>query len=364
MKRRGNLFSTLVSLENLQKAHQNARKGKKHYQAVQMVDANPDQYLLQLQQDLIDHTFTTAPYTQKTIFEPKQRIIYKLPYYPDRIVHHAVMQVMQPIWDRQLFIYDLYSAIPGKGLHAGSYRLREFLRDTENTQYCLKFDITKFYPSIRPDRLYEIVQRTVKDPDVLWLLADVIFSTPDGGVPIGNYLSQYFSNLYLTPFDHWLKEQMRARYYIRYCDDGVILHRDKGWLQDLLPRIEEYFDTLGLKLNPKTSIFPVDRCGVDFLGYRSFRTHTILRKSSARRLKKRVREIEQNYQTMNPDEILGSLGAYHGWLKHCDCYNFARTYLYENPAIRTAVDYAVEMKGIKCPNWLEAPLSRRRSALT
>ncbi len=363
MKRRGNLFSTLVSLENLQKAHQNARKGKKHYQAVQMVDANPDQYLLQLQQDLIDHTFTTAPYTQKTIFEPKQRIIYKLPYYPDRIVHHAVMQVTQPIWDRQ-FIHDLYSAIPGKGLHAGSYRLREFLRDTENTQYCLKFDITKFYPSIRPDRLYEIVQRTVKDPDVLWLLADVIFSTPDGGVPIGNYLSQYFSNLYLTPFDHWLKEQMRARYYIRYCDDGVILHRDKGWLQDLLPRIEEYFDTLGLKLNPKTSIFPVDRCGVDFLGYRSFRTHTILRKSSARRLKKRVREIEQNYQTMNPDEILGSLGAYHGWLKHCDCYNFARTYLYENPAIRTAVDYAVEMKGIKCPNWLEAPLSRRRSALT
>lgn len=358
MKRQGNLFSTLVSIENLQKAHQNARKGKKHYQAVQMVDANPDQYLLQLQQDLIDHTFTTAPYTQKTIFEPKQRIIYKLPYYPDRIVHHAVMQVMQPIWDRQLFIYDLYSAIPGKGLHAGSYRLREFLRDTENTQYCLKFDITKFYPSIRPDKMFEIVQRTVKDPDVLWLLADVIFSTPDGGVPIGNYLSQYFSNLYLTPFDHWLKEQMRARYYIRYCDDGVILHRDKGWLQDLLPRIEEYFDTLGLKLNPKTSIFPVDRCGVDFLGYRSFRTHTILRKSSARRLKKRVREIEQNYQTMNPDEILGSLGAYHGWLKHCDCYNFARTYLYENPAIRTAVDYAVEMKGIKCLNWLEAPSSR------
>jgi hypothetical protein len=273
------------------------------------------------------------------------------------------MQVMQPIWDKQ-FIFDLYSAIPGKGLHAGSYRLREFLRDTENTQYCLKFDITKFYPSIRPDRLYEIVQRTVKDPDVLWLLADVIFSTPDGGVPIGNYLSQYFSNLYLTPFDHWIKETLGLKYYIRYCDDGVILHASRERLKGVLDEIAEYLKPLGLRLNPKTSIFPVDRCGVDFLGYRSFRTHTILRKSSARRLKKRVHEIEQNYQTISPDKILGSLGAYHGWLKHCDCHNFARKYLYENPAIRTAVEYATELKGIKCPNWLEAPSSRRRSAST
>jgi len=357
MKRRGNLFSTLVSLENLQKAHQNARKGKKHYQAVQMVDANPDQYLLQLQQDLIDHTFATAPYTQKTIFEPKQRIIYKLPYYPDRIVHHAVMQVMQPIWDRQ-FIHDLYSAIPGKGLHAGSYRLREFLRDTENTQYCLKFDITKFYPSIRPDRLYEIVQRTVKDPDVLWLLADVIFSTPDGGVPIGNYLSQYFSNLYLTPFDHWIKETLGLKYYIRYCDDGVILHASRERLKGVLDEIAEYLKPLGLTLNRKTSIFPVDRCGVDFLGYRCFRTHTLLRKSSARRFKKKVRQIEIDYKTMSPDAVLGSAGAYYGWLKHCDAYNLARVYLYENPSLRTAVEHASEKGGISCPNWLEAPSSR------
>ncbi len=363
MKRRGNLFSTLVSLENLRTAHQNARKGKKHYQAVQMVDANPDQYLLQLQQDLIDHTFTTAPYSQKTIYEPKQRIIYKLPYYPDRIVHHAVMQVMQPIWDRQ-FIYDLYSAIPGKGLHAGSYRLREFLRDTENTQYCLKFDITKFYPSIRPDRLYEIVQRTVKDPDVLWLLADVIFSTPDGGVPIGNYLSQYFSNLYLTPFDHWIKETLGLKYYIRYCDDGVILHASRERLKGVLDEIAEYLKPLGLTLNRKTSIFPVDRCGVDFLGYRCFRTHTLLRKSSARRFKKKVRQIERDYKTMSPDAVLGSAGAYYGWLKHCDAYNLARAYLYKNPSLRTAVEHASEKGGISCPNWLEAPLSRRRSAST
>ena len=355
MKRRGDLFSTLVSIENLQRAHQNARKGKSHYYAVKLVDADPEYYLRELQQDLIGGTFTTSSYTTKVIFEPKERTIYKLPYYPDRIIHHAVMQVMQPLWDKQ-FIFDLYSAIPGKGLHAGSYRLRRFLReDPKNTAYCLKFDVSKFYPSIRPDKMLEIVQRTVKDRDVLGILRDVIFSSPTAGVPIGNYLSQYFSNLYLTPFDHWLKETVRARYYIRYCDDGVILHRDKGWLQEVLHQIEEFFDTLGLRLNPKTSIFPVDRCGVDFLGYHTFRTHTILRKSSARRLKTKVHEIEKNYLTMSPDEILGSLGAYHGWLKHCDCHNFGRKYLYENPAIRTAVEHAISIGGMKWPGWLAAP---------
>ena len=355
MKRRGDLFSTLVSIENLQRAHQNARKGKSHYYAVKLVDADPEYYLRELQQDLIGGAFTTSSYTTKVIYEPKERTIYKLPYYPDRIIHHAVMQVMQPLWDKQ-FIFDLYSAIPGKGLHAGSYRLRRFLRgDPKNTAYCLKFDVSKFYPSIRPDKMLEIVQRTVKDRGVLGILRDVIYSSPNAGVPIGNYLSQYLSNLYLTPFDHWLKETVGARYYIRYCDDGVVLHRDKGWLQGVLHRIEEFFDTLGLRLNPKTSIFPVDRCGVDFLGYRTFRTHTILRKSSARRLKKKVREIEQNYLTMSPDAILGSLGAYHGWLKHCDCYNFGRKYLYENPAIRTAVKHAVTTGGMKWPGWLAAP---------
>ena len=105
MKRPGNLFSTLVSMENLRLAHLNARKGKGHYEAVQRFDANPDMYLHELRQDLIGGTFTTSPYTKKVVFEPKQRTIYKLPYDPDRIVHHAIMQVLQRIWDR-LFIFD------------------------------------------------------------------------------------------------------------------------------------------------------------------------------------------------------------------------------------------------------------------
>lgn len=354
MKRRGYLFSTLVSMDNLRLAHQNARKGKAHYRDVKMVDADQEKYLRMLQESIISKTFTTSPYRTKTIYEPKQRVIYKLPYFPDRIVHHAIMQVMQPIWDKK-FIFDLYSAIPGKGLHAGSYRLREFLKDAPNTKYCLKFDVTKFYPSIVPEKMFEIVQTTVKDPDVLWLLKDVIFSNPDQGVPIGNYLSQYFSNLYLTPFDHWIKEEMGMKYYIRYCDDGVIMHADKDRLIALRDEIAEYFGTLGLTLNKKTSIFPVDRCGVDFLGYRCFRNHTILRKSSSRRFKSKIHKIEKNYRTMNPDAVLGSVGAYYGWLKHCNAYNLARVYLYDNPLLRIAVEHASEKKEVSCPKNLFVP---------
>jgi retron-type reverse transcriptase len=339
-------------MENLRRAHQNARKGKSHYEEVRMVDANPDYYLKLIQDSLIYKTFSTAAYTQKMVYEPKQRIIYKLPYFPDRIVHHAVMQVMQPIWDKQ-FIYDLYSAIPGKGLHAGSYRLRHFLKDKENTKYCLKFDVSKFYPSIQPDILFEFVKQTLKDPDLLWILEDVIFSSPDGGVPIGNYLSQYFSNLYLTPFDHWIKEKLGMKYYIRYCDDGVILHADREKLKEVKEKIADYFDTLGLKLNPKTSIFSVDRCGVDFLGYRCFRTHTILRKSSTRKFRKAIRNIEHNYLSMSPSEIIGPIGAYNGWLEHCDSHNLKRKYL-ETPEIYNAIKHANKIGGTSCQKLLEA----------
>jgi retron-type reverse transcriptase len=240
-----------------------------------MVDSDPDHFLWDLHNSLKNKTFRTSPYVTKQIYEPKPRIIYKLPYYPDRIVHHAIMNVLQPIWDKT-FIYDLYSAIPGKGLHAGSYRLRQFMRDIENTRYCLKFDISKFYPSINHDILVDKIRKKIKCKDTLWLLEEIVRS-PGGNTntPIGNYLSQYFSNIYLSDFDHWIKEEKRMRYYIRYCDDGVILHGNKNTLLKLYADIDNYLsDNLKLTLNPKTKIIDVGKQGIDFLGYRCFRGYT------------------------------------------------------------------------------------------
>ena len=346
LKRKGNLFSKITSYDNIYVAHFNARKGKSHYAEVKLVNSDIDCYVKEIKEMLENKTFTTAEYELKIIYEPKERNIYKLPYFPDRIIHHAIMQVLQPIWDK-IFIYDLYSSIPGRGIHAGSYRLRSFLKDKENTQYCLKFDISKFYPSMNHDILLNIIKCKIKCKDTLWLLEDVIRSME--GVPIGNYLSQYFGNLYLNGFDHWIKEQKKMRYYLRYCDDGVILHKDKDVLKALKIEMEHKLSELGLTLNPKTCIFPVDRCGIDFLGYRHYRGYTLLRKSSARKFKDRTKEIVKRHEQMRDDEVVCSIMSHVGWLKHCNSYNLMRSYMYDNRGLISIMDEKCQQLGIANP---------------
>lgn len=350
MKRYGNLYPRICAKDNLYQAHLNSRSGKAHYVEVRAVDADPEPYIDALHEMLVTKTYRTAKYRTKQIYEPKQRTIYKLPYYPDRIVHHAIMQVLQPIWDK-MFIYDLYSAIPGKGLHRGSYRLREFLKDRPGTRYCLKMDVTKFYPSIRHDVLIDQIKHTIKCPDTLWLLEEIIRS-PGGetNVPIGNYLSQYFSNIYLSELDHLIKEKYRMKYYIRYCDDAVVLHSDKAVLRDLLNEITAYLSTLGLQLNKKTQIFPVDSRGIDFLGYRHFRHYTLLRTSSARRLKRRLRSIATHPDRYDAQTIISSVMSYWGWLQHCNSHNLQRACLF-TPDVQVIMRTAAATLGI--PNPLE-----------
>jgi len=350
MKRYGNLFGRIIDIDNIALAHKNAKKGKSHYAEVQEVEKEPERYIKEIHDMLANKTFTTSKYKTKVIYEPKKRIIYKLPYFPDRIVHHAVMNIIQPIWDK-VFIYDLYSAIPGKGLHAGVLRLRQFLKDKENTEYCLKFDIKNFYPSVDHDILSELVKCKIKCKDTLWLLEDIIRS-PGGNknLPIGNYLSQYFGNIYLNWFDHWLKEEKRIKYYIRYCDDGVILHKSKEVLNELLKEIKEYLrENLELELNPKTQIFPVDVRGIDFLGYRSFRNHTLLRKSSATRFKRKIRFIEQNHENLEPQHIISSIMSYCGWIRFCDGHHLLKKYVLENNNIIEIMDEASKTLNITNP---------------
>lgn len=346
------MFIKIVDAANIELAHHNARKGKRHYRAVQMVDRDLDKYLGKIREMLVNQTFTTSQYRYKTIYDSgKIRDISRLPYYPDRIVQHAVMNVIQPLWDK-VFIYDCYSAVPGKGIHLGLRRLRSFLRDKENTLYCLKFDIRKYYPSINHNILLEQLTRKIKCPDTLWLLEDVIRSPGgDTGIPIGNYLSQYFANIYLNWFDHWLKEDQRCRYYLRYCDDGVILDASKPRLRTLLKEITDYLTELKLKLNPKTQIFPVDTRGVDFLGYRSFRNYTLLRRYSAKRLKHKVKNLEKHVGELEPQSVVSSVMSYIGWIKHCDGHHFLSRYITRNQAVMKAMDKASISLNIRNPLW-------------
>lgn len=318
MKRVNNLFEKIADYENLRIAHQNAKRGRMHHKEVMKVDQYEDYYLQRLRQMLLQKTFKNSKYKIFTKREKgKERQIFKLPYFPDRIIHHAILQILEPIWKRVL-IRDTYQSIKGRGVHSCKERIEKVLHGQKN-MYCLKIDVRKFYPSVDNIILKSIIRKKIKDHDVLWLLDEIIDSTQ--GIPIGNYLSQYFGNLYLAYFDHWIKEKMKVKHYFRYCDDIVVLHNNKDYLQYLLVKIEYYFEK-NLKLTMKSNyqVFPVRNRRVDFLGFRFDHQNTYLRKSIAKAFKKKILNIDKLVNRRS------TIMSYWGWIKVTDSRRLWRKY--------------------------------------
>jgi retron-type reverse transcriptase len=318
MKRKGDLYEQIYQMNNLVLADLKARKGKMKQPAVKIHLLNESVNLLELQKMLKEKSYRTSAYTQFTIYEPKERIVSRLPYFPDRIAHHAIMNVLKPYFV-SCFTADTYSCIEGKGIHGAANAVKRSLQDVRGTTYCLKLDIRKFYPSINHDTLKSLLKRKFKDPHLLWILGEIIDSAP--GIPIGNYLSQYFANFYLTYFDHWVKETKREKYYFRYADDIVVLGNSKPHLHSLLNDIRIYLDTkLKLQVKDNYQIFPVASRGIDFVGY-VFRHHgnVRLRKS-----------IKQNFARKVARGIKpASVASYAGWTKHCKSRHLVKKLLHE-----------------------------------
>lgn len=318
MKRIGNLYEQIYCIENLELADSIARKGKSKQPGVIHHDLNRKSNIRELHRMLKNKTYKTSEYTTFTIFEPKERLIFRLPYFPDRITHHAVMNILEPVFV-STFTADTYSCIKGKGIHAAANSVKRALKDVDNTQYCLKLDIRKFYPSIDHSILKQLLRKKIKDNDLLWLLDEIIESTD--GLPIGNYLSQYFANFYLTYFDHWMKETKCVKYYFRYADDLVILSDNKPYLHNLLFEIRQYLnENLKLEIKRNYQVFPVDARGIDFVGYVFYHTHTLLRKS-----------IKQNFARMLKKRRNDkSIASYNGWASHCNSKNLMKKLLHES----------------------------------
>jgi retron-type reverse transcriptase len=317
MKRINNLYEKIYSVDNLQLADDIARKGKLKQPGVLHHDKNRDENILILHEMLKNRTYKTSEYTTFTIYEPKERVIYRLPYFPDRITHHAVMNVLEPLFV-STFTTDTYSCIKGKGIHAAANAVKRALKDTDNTLYCLKLDIKKFYPNVDHEILKQLLRRKIKDTDLLWLLDEIIDSTD--GLPIGNYLSQYFANFYLTYFDHWIKQDKQVTYYFRYADDIVILSSNKPYLHQLLSEISIYLtENLKLTIKGNYQVFPVANRGIDFVGYVFYHTHTLLRK-----------KIKQNFARMlAKNKNAKSIASYKGWAMHCNSKNLIKKLLNE-----------------------------------
>lgn len=203
--------------------------------------------------------------------------------------------------------------------------------DVPGTQYCLKLDAKKYYPSIDHNILKNKYRRLFKDNDLLWLLDEIIDSTPGNkGIPIGNYLSQYSGNYYLSSFDHWIKEVKGIKYYYRYMDDIVILSNSKEHLHQLLKEIDEYFRTeLKLKIKENWQVFPTFSRGIDFVGYRIFLGYSLLRKTTCKQMKVKMvgirKKVESGHE-MSYSEWC-SINSYKGWLIHCNSYRLKAKYI-------------------------------------
>lgn len=311
MKRIGSLYEQITSLANLQAADAKAQKGKANQYGVIRHNQNREGNLLVLQDKLQNKTYRTSTYDVFTVNETKERTVYRLPFFPDRITHHAIMNVLEKIFVGT-FTADTYSCIKKRGIHALLTKLKRDLKDVSGTTYCLKFDIKKFYPSVDHAMLKTLLRRKFKDPDLLWLLDEIIDSAP--GLPIGNYLSQYLANFYLSYFDHWLKEEKGIKYYYRYADDVVILSNDKAKLHQLLEDIKLYLEELKLEVKDNHQVFPVAARGIDYVGYVFYHTHILLRK-----------QIKKNFaRKLSKDPQHVSKASYLGWLSHANAKHLTK----------------------------------------
>jgi len=314
MKRHGNLWQQVCDLDNIRAAHHFARKGKAHYTEVKWVNANEEKVLRQIQDSLLNKTFTTSNYGVEDRFDGrKMRTIHKLPYYPDRIVQHALVNVCEPIW-KASFIRDTFQSITGRGTHDARKRVESVVRGNSGL-YALKFDIQKYYPNVDNAVLKNEVRRKIKCSDTLWLINNIIDSNQ--GLPIGNYTSQYFGNIYLSAFDWWVKQQVKPIAYFRYCDDLVLIASSSAeahrYRQEVFNQLEKKYN---LTIKPDWQVFPVDDRGLDFVGFVFTSKKTRLRKSIAKGVKRKAKDIRRKQASMAPYEIANGAGSYWGWCKH------------------------------------------------
>lgn len=329
MKRVGNLYNKIIDIENLRLADEKARKGKVKSYGVILHNKNRENNILKLHEQLKNKEYKTSKYNVFKIYEPKERDIYQLPYYPDRIVHHAVMNILEPIWV-STFTSDTFSCIKGRGIHGCWKKVKKALKDEENTTYCLKIDIKKYYPSIDHNILKSLIRKKIKCNDTLGLIDEIIDSAE--GVPIGNYLSQYFANIYLTGFDHWIKENLKVKYYFRYADDMVFFSSNKKELINILKEVQYYLDKeLRLKLKSNYQVFPTQIRGVDFVGYVFRSSHILIRKSIKKNFCSKVVKLLR--KRLNKEQFKQGIAAWLGWCKYSNSVNLLNKLIYEKSVL-------------------------------
>ncbi|MFV0423737.1 reverse transcriptase domain-containing protein [Oleidesulfovibrio sp.] len=317
-----NLWREIATFTTLARAFQKVREGKRFDSDTLRFYASLEDNLFALEEALQARTWKPSPFREFTITVPKLRRI-QAPEFGDRVVHQAVMLHASPVFERR-FITDSYANRIGFGTHAASHRLREFLRSASRkyeSPYIIKADISKYFPSIPHDRLMDRVQRLFFDQAVVWFFDTLIRNSgfTERGLPIGSLTSQWLANLYLDRLDHYMKDDLGVKYYVRYMDDFIIVGPDKTWCREKLAYIDEYVQGLGLALNPKTGVLPITQ-GVDFVGYRHWTDHVLPRKSTVKRARKQFKSLQRRYNAkqIDFDYVRSRVVSFTGYMKHCN----------------------------------------------
>jgi retron-type reverse transcriptase len=346
LKRKGNLFERIVDFSNLLHAYKKAVRGKRYWDSTLDFTFNFEKELMILKNELIHKTYIPGEFRTFTIKEPKVRMISVAPF-RDRVVHHALCNVIEPIFEK-IFIFDSYACRTEKGTHSALMRFKFF---TQKNRFVLRGDIRKFFPSIDHEMLLSIIEKKIKDIDCLWLIQTIInHSNPQEtvmdyfpgddlftpimrrkGLPIGNQTSQFFANVYLNPLDHFVKETLKCRNYVRYCDDFALWSDDKDVLNELKKRIKIFLEKLRLKLNDKkTRIFRTSD-GVRFVGFIVYPHKTRICGENVRRFRKRLGRIKERYAVGEITEkaVKQSVCGWIGHAIHADSYRL-RTLIFDD----------------------------------
>lgn len=315
MRRTGNLKESFLSFENLYTGYKKAFKATKNYSACEFT-FNLDKELLLLRNELATSAYIPRDYRYFTIQDPKERKI-SVADFRDRVVHHSLVNILEPIYEKR-FISDSYATRKGKGAHRAILKAQQFMK---TNRWYLKMDVRKYFDSINHETLNEIIARSIKDPFILNLCAVIISKGGDGitGLPIGNLTSQFFANVYLDIFDHFIKERLRIKHYIRYMDDFCVFSDDKEHLKNIRNKATEFLDdTLRLDIKESATLLNNRLHGLPFLGVRIFPNMIRYKRENFNRSFKKLetREWEYNNGYIDYEKYSSSMQSLTAHLTH------------------------------------------------
>ena len=324
-----NEYDKYLTYESLMKAHLQSRKGKGYRKEIILFNLKQEEYIMWLYKNLKERTYKHGGYTVFYITEPKLRRIKKSKYI-DRIVHRWYVNSFMEKYFVPQFINTSYACLKDKGMHKATLDLQRAMKHCQriwNNYYILKMDVKKYFENINKDILYKILKRKIKDPKVIWLTKEIIYSNEgETGLPIGNYTSQLFANVYLNELDQYVKHTLKCKYYFRYMDDAVILIKTKEEAKEILEKIRNFLkDNLKLELNSKTQIFK-NKQGVNFCGYKINEYRLKIRDKGKRKLKKKIKELKYKIAQgeITSKEAKKYLAGHMGYIKIADTYNLER----------------------------------------